>query len=195
MKICQKCGKELFDQAVICPNCGCAVEEQTQSQPIESGAESAPCTEAPVVHSASKKKRTILWIVIAVLAAALVITAAILIPKYLNQQKADELEESLIGKTFDYTEFMTYSYTSYSYTFKENNECESYSYYSALDSDLDYTWDYQIEYISDDEIILKVGFGEEDDFRSTHEFDIKLNSAGDKVVSFTDRTDSDAVYK
>ena len=25
MKYCQKCGKELFDEAVICPNCGCAV--------------------------------------------------------------------------------------------------------------------------------------------------------------------------
>ena len=25
MKYCTKCGKELFDDAVICPNCGCAV--------------------------------------------------------------------------------------------------------------------------------------------------------------------------
>ena len=26
MKYCSKCGKELFDEAVICPNCGCAVD-------------------------------------------------------------------------------------------------------------------------------------------------------------------------
>lgn len=26
MKFCSKCGKELFDEAVICPNCGCATE-------------------------------------------------------------------------------------------------------------------------------------------------------------------------
>lgn len=26
MKFCQKCGKELFDEAVICPGCGCPVE-------------------------------------------------------------------------------------------------------------------------------------------------------------------------
>ena len=26
MKYCSKCGKELFDEAVICVNCGCAVE-------------------------------------------------------------------------------------------------------------------------------------------------------------------------
>lgn len=25
MKYCTKCGKELMDEAVICPNCGCAV--------------------------------------------------------------------------------------------------------------------------------------------------------------------------
>ena len=25
MKFCQKCGKEIMDQAVMCPNCGCAV--------------------------------------------------------------------------------------------------------------------------------------------------------------------------
>ena len=25
MKYCSKCGKELFDEAVVCPNCGCAV--------------------------------------------------------------------------------------------------------------------------------------------------------------------------
>lgn len=26
MKYCQKCGKELYDEAVICPGCGCPVE-------------------------------------------------------------------------------------------------------------------------------------------------------------------------
>ncbi len=25
MKYCQKCGKELMDEAIICPGCGCAV--------------------------------------------------------------------------------------------------------------------------------------------------------------------------
>jgi len=27
MKFCSKCGKELLDEAVICPNCGCSVVE------------------------------------------------------------------------------------------------------------------------------------------------------------------------
>ena len=26
MKFCEKCGKEIMDEAVICPGCGCAVE-------------------------------------------------------------------------------------------------------------------------------------------------------------------------
>ena len=25
MKFCSKCGKEILDEAIVCPNCGCAV--------------------------------------------------------------------------------------------------------------------------------------------------------------------------
>ncbi len=25
MKFCSKCGKEIFEEAIVCPNCGCAV--------------------------------------------------------------------------------------------------------------------------------------------------------------------------
>lgn len=33
-KFCQKCGKEILDAAVICPGCGCAVENaQTAQKP------------------------------------------------------------------------------------------------------------------------------------------------------------------
>lgn len=28
MKFCSHCGKEIMDEAVICPGCGCAVQEQ-----------------------------------------------------------------------------------------------------------------------------------------------------------------------
>ncbi len=28
MKFCQKCGKEITDEAVVCPDCGCKVEQQ-----------------------------------------------------------------------------------------------------------------------------------------------------------------------
>lgn len=28
MKFCSKCGKEIMDEAVICPGCGCAIEKE-----------------------------------------------------------------------------------------------------------------------------------------------------------------------
>ena len=29
MKFCSKCGKEIMDEAVVCPNCGCAVKKES----------------------------------------------------------------------------------------------------------------------------------------------------------------------
>ena len=34
MKFCSKCGKELVDEAVVCPNCGCAVVAPTVPQAV-----------------------------------------------------------------------------------------------------------------------------------------------------------------
>ena len=31
MKFCSKCGKEILDEAVVCPGCGCAVTSAPQS--------------------------------------------------------------------------------------------------------------------------------------------------------------------
>lgn len=31
MKYCSKCGNELFDEAVVCPKCGCATEDQAKT--------------------------------------------------------------------------------------------------------------------------------------------------------------------
>lgn len=33
MKYCTKCGKELFDEAVFCPNCGCAAPNPPTASP------------------------------------------------------------------------------------------------------------------------------------------------------------------
>ncbi len=32
MKYCEKCGKELMDEAVVCPYCGCSTETNKQSE-------------------------------------------------------------------------------------------------------------------------------------------------------------------
>ena len=37
MKFCQHCGKELLDEAVICPGCGCST--QTQNAPVQQDSE------------------------------------------------------------------------------------------------------------------------------------------------------------
>ncbi len=34
MKFCTKCGKELMDDAVICPACGCATEEKSPASTV-----------------------------------------------------------------------------------------------------------------------------------------------------------------
>lgn len=33
MKYCVHCGKELLDDAVVCPNCGCPVPSQPKDEP------------------------------------------------------------------------------------------------------------------------------------------------------------------
>ena len=34
MKFCQYCGQQLLDQAVVCPNCGCATGPQPQEDKV-----------------------------------------------------------------------------------------------------------------------------------------------------------------
>ena len=34
MKFCQKCGKEIMDEAVVCPNCGCAVKKEAEATKV-----------------------------------------------------------------------------------------------------------------------------------------------------------------
>ena len=34
MKFCSKCGKEIMDEAIVCPNCGCAVVNPGMPQQI-----------------------------------------------------------------------------------------------------------------------------------------------------------------
>lgn len=35
MKFCQHCGKEILDEAVICPGCGCSVQATNSTQVAE----------------------------------------------------------------------------------------------------------------------------------------------------------------
>lgn len=35
MKYCQHCGKEVLDEAVVCPSCGCAIQSNVSTNPSE----------------------------------------------------------------------------------------------------------------------------------------------------------------
>ena len=37
MKFCQKCGKEIMEEAKICPNCGCSVEPEEEKKAATGG--------------------------------------------------------------------------------------------------------------------------------------------------------------
>ena len=34
MKFCEKCGKEIMDEAVLCPGCGCAVKKEAEATKV-----------------------------------------------------------------------------------------------------------------------------------------------------------------
>lgn len=36
MKFCTKCGKEIFDEAIICPHCGCSTESTNTLKKVNS---------------------------------------------------------------------------------------------------------------------------------------------------------------
>ena len=68
MKYCSKCGNELFDEAVICPSCGCPVEGA--SQPNSS-------TQSP---ETKKTLRTVakVFMLISLISSALALIAGII---------------------------------------------------------------------------------------------------------------------
>ena len=60
MKFCTHCGKELFDEAVICPGCGCA----TGTAPVAA----APAKQDLLTKLSERVKTNgIIWIVIAII--------------------------------------------------------------------------------------------------------------------------------
>lgn len=66
MKYCSKCGKEIVDEAIVCPGCGCAVVK-TEVNPIDDEVSVGLCVLSaliplvgiiywPVKHKESPKK-------------------------------------------------------------------------------------------------------------------------------------------
>ena len=82
MKYCSKCGKELFDEAIVCPGCGCPVEGAS--------------VEAPKTQSAETKKslRTVskVFMLITTISAGLALIATPILFFFFNNVFAFLLE-------------------------------------------------------------------------------------------------------
>lgn len=52
MKYCLKCGKEIMDEAVVCPGCGCAVEQKKSAVPQKTYEQAIQCSAACCAISA-----------------------------------------------------------------------------------------------------------------------------------------------
>jgi len=139
------------------------------------------------VAAPAKTKKKAVFLIIAAIVVVLAVIGCTFIPKMIGNAKAKDLEESLVGQRFSYREYLTFSYTEQVYTFKSNGDCELYSYYGALGSDLTYKKNYQIEYVSKDEILLHIGFRVGEEFNVTDTFRVNLYSDGE-IRSFISET-------
>lgn len=92
MKYCSKCGKELLDEAVFCPGCGCKAEGETPQNPIVSPANAAT--------KKSDKKKLLLIIPAAVLVVVGILAFMIFRP---HDLKMDDFKDNgYIGALFSY---------------------------------------------------------------------------------------------
>ena len=92
MKSCSKCGKELLDEAVICPGCGCEVKEENAAKPDGSSANA--------VRKKSHKKK--LWLLIPVVLLVVVGILAIMILPHPDLKMKDFKDNGYIGALFNY---------------------------------------------------------------------------------------------
>lgn len=130
MKFCSKCGKEIAEDALVCPGCGCETENVEGSK------------TAKDKKRMSKKK--IILTIICLVSLAAVIVAGLLVR---NSIRIKQVKEDLAGNTFYLSELSYYSYTTKEYAFDFAANC-TYSYYysNVMDEEKSYEKDYEIEF-------------------------------------------------
>lgn len=153
MKFCAKCGNELADDAQICMNCGCAV--------------GVPKSNAvtPKAKKLSGKKKTVLIIITAVLAVALLVGVYFLV----NYIRAVDVVNDLSGESFMYRDSDYFGYTRKEVVFDENGELTYSYYYSNIDAGGEYGLDYQVKF-KNNMIILEAGL--------VNEFEVRYDKYG-----------------
>lgn len=139
MKYCTHCGNALDDNAQICMSCGCPVENAA----VPSAFSPAP---APVAKKDFLTKLTTKhWIIIAVSIVVLIglIVGGIFLGREIKKQ---EIIKLLDGKTFTYSSYDYFGFDIKRLTFVNDREAEYYYYYSCIDEEDGFTWDYKIKF-------------------------------------------------
>ena len=141
MKFCEKCGKEIMDEAVLCPGCGCPVQSD---EGINLNKE---LDEFEIQRRKKKTKRTIIIVSAVICVAVALFFASIPI---VNSFKTNKIIKELSGEKFECNEDTSYSINRASYTFDDEGNCEDYSYLYGigLDNPMEFTfnWTYKIEF-------------------------------------------------
>lgn len=161
MKHCAKCGKELPDEAVVCPGCGCAVTPEQGTQ----------------------KKKSHLKLILIIAIAAVLVAGAVVGGIFLrNHLRIEKVKDQLAGKVFSYSWPTDYTFSQWQYAFDDNAECiVTYedTYYDTNGAIYDvqsgtYTQWYDIEF-EDGKTYLKMG---------GTVFEIQYNEDGDVVCLY-----------
>ena len=141
MKFCEKCGKEIMDEAVLCPGCGCAIQ-------VDEGTNSSKELNEVENQKRKMKNKKIVIIVSTVICVVVALVFASI--PIINSFKSNKIKEELSGEKFEYNGDTSYSLVRDSYTFDDEGNCEDYSYYYGIgmDDPIEYTfnWTYKIEF-------------------------------------------------
>ena len=166
MKFCSHCGKELMDEAVVCPGCGCPVQTDKKGGFIKESEEDR------IQRKKKQKKIAIIAIAILLYGALLAFLISIPIRNKMEADKKAEITKALSGKEFEWNDDGTYSIHRVSYSFDDEGNCHEKSYFYApsfteskpLESHYTFDWTYEIKfkksktYIvlnNDDEFVIK----------------------------------------
>ena len=130
MKYCTHCGKELMDEAVMCPGCGNTFESDA--------------VQVPAPKKKMSKKKILLIIASAVLLLALIV-GGIFAWRYF---KIEQVKNDLAGNTYSFIESQTYSDKEIRYSFDDWDADCTYScdFIGLMDTVLLYDKSYTVEF-------------------------------------------------
>ncbi len=136
MKYCTHCGKELFDEAVMCPACGTMI-----------AAPETP-TEKPKERKPVDKKKVIRITIAAVAALLLVVGGVFGVIFVKNLIYAKSLESQLVGKTYEYANIEEDTFDFYMVdwlSFYEGGQYRCEYVTQSEDEVIEYTGEYSVK--------------------------------------------------